>query len=194
MADFEQIKAAIMADDMNETYTKRGIEPLFKASKSATLVVVGQAPGQKAEESQLFWNDKSGDRLREWMGVDRETFYNAEKIAHLPMDFYYPGKAKTGDKAPRKAFGEKWHPILMDHMPQVESVILIGSHAQAFYLGKDRKKNLTETVRHYEEYLPEYFPLVHPSPLNFRWHAKNPWFEEEVVAAFRAFIQKHLRD
>ncbi|MFY9612702.1 MAG: uracil-DNA glycosylase family protein, partial [Tissierellaceae bacterium] len=121
MTIFEKIKEEIMADSMNEPYTKKGIPPLFYATKEARLVVVGQAPGRKAEESRIFWNDASGDRLREWMGISREVFYGSENIAQLPMDFYYPGKGKSGDLPPRKGFAEKWHPILLKEMPKVET-------------------------------------------------------------------------
>lgn len=189
---FEEIKQAIIVDPVNETYTKRGVPPLFKASKEARIAIVGQAPGRKAEESQLFWNDLSGDRLRQWMGISRETFYETNQIAHLPMDFYYPGKAKSGDVPPRKGFAEKWHPLLLQEMPQIETVILIGSYAQKYYLGSRREKNLTETVRHFEQYLPDYLPLVHPSPLNYGWMKRNPWFEIEVLPTLKALVNKNL--
>jgi len=173
---FEKIKQEIMADQMNESYTKMGIPPLFKASVDARIVIVGQAPGRKAEATQLFWNDLSGDRLREWMGVSREIFYNTNRIAHLPMDFYYPGKAKTGDVPPRKGFAEKWHPHLLDEMPNIELIIL----------------SLTETVRNFQKYLPEYFPLVHPSPLNLGWLKQNPWFEYDVLPVLKDIVDKNL--
>lgn len=189
---FDKITKQIMEDERNKVYTDRGVKPLYSASKEAKIAIIGQAPGKKAEESRLFWNDPSGDRLREWMGVSREEFYSTDKIAHLPMDFYFPGKAKTGDKAPRKHFAETWHSMILEAMPNIETIVLIGNYSQKHYLGKDRKRNLTETVRHYKEYLPDYFPLVHPSPLNFRWHSQNPWFEEEVVPEFREFIQEVL--
>lgn len=190
---FEEIKQEIMADPMNEAYTRKGIPPLFKASKDARLVIVGQAPGSKAEATRLFWNDLSGDRLREWMGISREIFYNTDRIAHLPMDFYYPGKAKTGDAPPRKGFAEKWHPRLLGEMPNIETIILIGSFAQAYYLNKRREKNLTETVRSFHKYLPEYLPLVHPSPLNYGWMKQNPWFEKEVLPVLRDIVGRSLK-
>ena len=181
-----------MADPMNEDYTKRGIPPLFKASEEARLVIVGQAPGRKAEETRLFWNDPSGDRLREWLDVTREEFYGSEKIAQLPMDFYFPGKAKSGDKPPRKGFAEKWHPPLLEAMPDVKTILLVGSYAQKYYLGERRKANLTETVKNFREYLPRFLPLVHPSPLNIGWLRRNPWFESEVIPVLREL--KHLLD
>ena len=140
MSKFEEIKKEIMADIMNDDYTRNGIPPLFKASKNARLAIVGQAPGRKAEETRLFWNDLSGDRLREWMGVTREEFYGTDLIAQLPMDFYYPGKAKHGDLPPRKGFAEKWHPLLLEEMPNIETILLIGSYSQKHYLDKRIEK------------------------------------------------------
>ncbi|NLP15966.1 MAG: uracil-DNA glycosylase family protein [Clostridiales bacterium] len=189
---FDKIKQDIMNDPMNKAFTDKGIPPLFKASKDARIVLVGQAPGRKAEATRMFWNDLSGDRLREWMGISREVFYNSNRIAHIPMDFYYQGKAKNGDVPPRKGFAEKWHPLLLNKMPDVETIILIGSYAQKYYLDKRREKSLTETVRNFQKYLPEYFPLVHPSPLNLGWFKRNPWFENEVLPEFKTIIRKNL--
>jgi uracil-DNA glycosylase len=189
---FDKIKQDIMNDSMNKAFTDKGIPPLFKASKDARIVLVGQAPGRKAEATRMFWNDLSGDRLREWMGISREVFYNSNRIAHIPMDFYYQGKAKNGDVPPRKGFAEKWHPLLLNKMPDVETIILIGSYAQKYYLDKRREKSLTETVRNFQKYLPEYFPLVHPSPLNLGWFKRNPWFENEVLPEFKTIIRKNL--
>lgn len=192
MTIFDDIKEEIMADPMNTGYTERGVEPLFKASRDAKIAIVGQAPGRKAEETQMFWNDPSGDRLREWMGISREVFYDTHIVAHLPMDFYYPGKAKSGDVPPRKGFAEKWHPMILEKMPHIETIILVGSYAQKHYLGKLRERNLTETVKNYEQYLPGYLPLVHPSPLNHGWLKRHPWFEEEVVPVLQRIVHEHL--
>ncbi|MDI9421440.1 MAG: uracil-DNA glycosylase family protein [Bacillota bacterium] len=174
---------------MNQAYTERGILPLFRASAAARLVIVGQAPGRKAEETRLFWNDPSGDRLRDWMGVTREQFYGSEYIAQLPMDFYYPGKGKSGDQPPRRGFAKKWHPRLLAAMPSIETIILVGSYAQEYYLDARRKENLTETVRSFREYLPDYLPLVHPSPRNQIWLKSNPWFEQDVIPALKERVR-----
>lgn len=192
MNRFEEIKEMIMNDEMNSSFTEKGIEPLFKSGKEARIVIAGQAPGRKAEETKLFWNDLSGDRLREWMGISREFFYGSEHIAQLPMDFYYPGKAKTGDQPPRKGFAEKWHPLLLKEMPNVETIILIGGYSQKYYLGKNRKSNLTETVRNFREYLPRYLPLVHPSPLNIGWLKRNPWFDSDVLPVLREIVNRNI--
>lgn len=180
MSDISQINQAIMADPQNQTYTAQGIAPLFAAPTTARIDIVGQAPGLKAEQSRLYWNDLSGDQLREWLGVDRECFYHSGLFAIIPMDFYYPGKGKSGDLPPRKGFAEKWHPPILANLPNIELTILIGQYAQKYYL-PDNKLNVTETVRHYREFAPQFLPLVHPSPRNRIWQAKNPWFKQEVV-------------
>lgn len=187
--DVEKIKQAIMADSMNKVFTDQGIEPLFKVSPEAEIVLVGQAPGRLAQATKMVWNDQSGERLRMWLGLSRKEFYESEKNAHMPMDFYYPGKGKNGDNPPRRGFAEKWHPLLLKEMPKVKTLVLIGSFAQKFYL-KDKAKTLTETVKNYDKYLPDYFPLVHPSPLNLGWLKQNPWFEEEVIPVLRALIRQ----
>ncbi|NMB00907.1 MAG: uracil-DNA glycosylase family protein [Firmicutes bacterium] len=185
MTVFEQIRNEIMADPMNLAYTKKGIPPLFKATRDARVVIVGQAPGRKAEETRMFWNDASGDRLRDWMGISRDQFYGSEYLAHLPMDFYYPGKSKSGDNPPRMGFAEKWHPRILEAMPNVEMILLVGNYAQKYYLGGRREKSLTDTVKNFRAYLPKYLPLVHPSPLNHGWLKRNPWFEREVIPVLR---------
>ena len=190
METLEDIKKAIMADSQNQAYTRRGIEPLFAAPKSARINIVGQAPGIKAQETRLYWNDKSGDRLREWMGVDYGTFYHSGYFAAIPMDFYFPGHGKSGDLPPRKGFAEKWHQQILELLPDLELTILIGQYAQKYYLHQKGTVKLTDTVKHYQDYLPEYFPLVHPSPRNQIWLAKNPWFAEQVIPDLQANVQQ----
>lgn len=189
---FQRISQAIAGDPMNGEYTRRGIQPLFKASEEARMVIVGQAPGHRAEETRLFWNDPSGDRLREWMGVTREQFYTSPYLAQLPMDFYFPGKGKSGDLPPRRGFAEKWHPHLLAAMPRVETIVLVGSYAQRYYLGSRRKETLTETVRSFREYLPRFLPLVHPSPRNTAWLMQNPWFERDVLPVLKEITARLL--
>ena len=191
MATFTQIKHAIMSDLQNQSFTERGIEPLFAAPPGARSNVVGQAPGVKAEQTRLYWNDKSGDRLREWLDVDRETFYHSGLFAVLPMDFYYPGKGKSGDLPPRKGFAEKWHPSILTGLPNIELTIVIGQYAQQYYLPQN-KRNVTETVKNYREFLPHFLPLVHPSPRNQLWLAKNPWFMQDVVPTLQQLVKQIL--
>ncbi|MCK8617113.1 uracil-DNA glycosylase family protein [Fructobacillus sp. M158] len=180
----------IKADPMNKAYTEKGWDPIFIAPKTAKIVIIGQAPGLKVQESGIMWNDASGDRLREWLGVSKEEFYDSGDIGVIPMDFYYPGKAKSGDEPPRKGIAEKWHPRLLDRMADRQLTILVGSYAQKYYLHLKSSAKITDTIKNYEEYWPTYFPIVHPSPRNNIWLAKNPWYEKEVVPA----LQKRVRD
>lgn len=190
---FDKIIKKLKEDSRNKSYTERGIPPIFQVSPKAQILIIGQAPGKKVEESLIPFNDKSGEKLVQWMGIDRDTFYS-EKIAILPMDFYYPGKGKTGDLPPRSFIAKEYHKDILDLMPDIKLTILIGSYSMKYYLGKNMKENLTETVRSYKEYLPKYFPIVHPSPLNFRWQKANPWFEGEVVPVLRDKVHKILAD
>ncbi|MGY3765120.1 uracil-DNA glycosylase family protein [Vagococcus vulneris] len=180
----------IKDDPMNKDFTDRGIDPLYSADKNATIMIVGQAPGQKAEASRMYWNDQSGDRLRDWIGVSREKFYSTDKIAILPMDFYFPGMGKSGDLPPRKGFAEKWHPKLIEQMPNLELIILVGSYAVHHYLNLKTSVKLTDIVRDYNHYLPRYFPLVHPSPRNQIWMRKNPWFDTDVLPVLKEHVHK----
>ena len=193
MDSFEQLKQEIMADSDNKKYTDEGIEPLFSAPNTAKILIIGQAPGIKAQESKIFFNDKSGVKLREWMGIDDEIFYKSGLIGVVPMDFYYPGKGKSGDLPPRKNFAKKWHAKVLELMPNLELIVLVGKYTQDYYLGNNKKQNLTETVYNYKQYLPRYFPIVHPSPLNFRWHNKNSWFIQEVVPDLQKRVKEILQ-
>ena len=190
---FNKIIKRLKEDSRNKSYTERGIPPIFQVSPKAQILIIGQAPGKKVEESLIPFNDKSGEKLVQWMGIDRDTFYS-EEIAILPMDFYYPGKGKTGDLPPRSFIAKEYHKDILDLMPDIKLTILIGSYSMKYYLGKGMKENLTETVRSYKEYLPKYFPIVHPSPLNFRWQKANPWFEGEIVSVLRDKVHKILAD
>jgi uracil-DNA glycosylase len=191
---FDEIRQQIIDDPENATSTASGILPLYTAGPGARIALVGQAPGRKAEESGIAWDDASGVKLKSWLGVSDEQFRDTDLFTILPMDFYYPGKAATGDAPPRRGFAERWHPRLLELKPDVRLTILIGGYAQKHYLGKRAAKNLTETVHGFAGYLPDFFPLVHPSPLNFRWQAKNPWFETDVLPALRARVAEALSD
>ena len=167
-------------------------KPILRAATSARIMIVGQAPGRRVQETGIPWNDPSGDRLRDWMQVSRETFYDESRIAIIPSGFCYPGTGKSGDLPPRPECSPLWHPRLRAALPDVRLTLLIGSYAQAYYLGERRSKTLTETVRHYLEYLPEFLPLPHPSPRNQIWLKRNPWFAEEVLPLLREKIAQHL--
>lgn len=188
----KDIVEQIERDKRNAEYTNKGILPIIQANKAAKILIIGQAPGKKVEESLIPFNDKSGETLISWMGIDKDTFYSKE-IAIVPMDFYYPGKAKTGDLPPRKFIAQEYHGPIVKELNNIELTILIGKYSMDYYLKGRTKKNLTETVRCFDEYLPKYFPIVHPSPLNFRWQAKNPWYIEDVVPVLKKTIRKILK-
>lgn len=174
--------------------TSKGWEPILRVYPQSKILIIGQAPGIKTQLENDVFKDRSGDRLREWMGVDNDLFYNSKLISILPMDFYFPGKGKTGDLPPNKEIAYKYHAQLIDQMPNLKLIILLGTYANKYYLKDQMKNNLTETIRNYEQYLPTYFPLVHPSPLNQRWMAKNRWFETDVLPVFLATVQAALID
>jgi uracil-DNA glycosylase len=187
-SNLDLVRAEIVAHESNAWARDLGYEPLYAAAPGARVALIGQAPGRKAQESGIPWNDASGVRLRAWLGVTDEQFYDPDLFAIIPMDFYYPGKAASGDLPPRKDFASLWHQRILAELPDLRLTVLVGGYAQKYYLAGRTKPSLTETVRAYEEYLPSMMPLVHPSPLNFRWQTKNPWFEAEVVPALRTLV------
>lgn len=169
-----------------------GCNPVLTAGLRSKIIVIGQAPGHIVHATGIPWNDKSGDRLRIWMGIDKEMFYNIEKVSLIPMGFCYPGSGDRGDLPPRPECAPLWHHQLIDRLPQVQLIILAGMYAQKYYLAKRRKKNLTLTVQHYAEYLPRFLPIPHPSGRNNIWLKKNPWFEEELVPHMQYLVKEIL--
>lgn len=169
-----------------------GPKPIVTGSAQSKIVIIGQAPGKTVHDTGIPWNDKSGDNLRKWLGVDRDIFYDEACFSLMPMGFCYPGKGKSGDLPPRPECAPLWHGPLLGHMKAVQLILLVGNYAQQFYLGKSRGTTLTATVRQFENYLPRYFPLPHPSPRNNIWQAKNPWFGEEVLPRLKEEIGKML--
>ncbi len=190
--DFAEIYEAIRQDEQNVSYTERGIDPLYTASATSRVVIVGQAPGRIAEETHIPWNDKSGERLRSWLGMESSVFYDPAQVAILPMDFYFPGKGKSGDLPPRAGFAEKWHPLLLSQMPDVKLTVLVGSYAVHRYLELPSSASLTGAVEQAESYLPRFFPLVHPSPRNQIWMKKHPWFEEKTLPRLQKEVAQAL--
>ena len=175
-----------------EKHLEFGVNPIIAASPQSRIVVIGQAPGRIVHETNIPWNDKSGDNLRNWMGIDKALFYNAEFIALMPMGFCYPGKNKAGDLPPRPECAPLWHHQLLASMSQVKLILLIGQYAQNYYLSEKTKTTLTETVRNYKTYLPKFFPLPHPSPRNNIWQAKNDWFGKKVLPDLKKHVQHIL--
>ncbi len=166
--------------------------PVFAFDKESKIVIIGQAPGSIVHRTGIPWDDKSGENLRNWMGIDTTTFYDVKKIAIVPMGFCYPGKGKTGDLPPRKECAPQWHKSILKYLNEVELVLLIGKYAQDYYLEEKAKRNLTETVENYNIFLPEYFVLPHPSPRNNIWKKKNPWFERDVLPALKQKVKEIL--
>lgn len=189
-----EIRQEIALHTSNKSLLAQGFLPLFVASTQSRIVIIGQAPSIRAQTSRVAWDDASGARLMNWLGVNEKQFRDTSLFAHIPMDFYYPGNGKSGDLPPRKEFASQWHAQLLDLMPNVELIILIGQYAQKYYLPHNQHSTLTETVRNYQPFLPDYFPLVHPSPLNFRWFAKNKWFEEELIPVLQKTITTIIKN
>lgn len=159
--------------------------PVLSVSSSARLLIIGQAPGQRVQQSGIPWSDASGKQLRAWLQLSEQQFYDASHIAIVPMGFCYPGKGRSGDLPPRPECAPLWHARLLQSMPDIRMTLLIGSYAQAYYLAKKAKPTLTATVANHAEYLPEFFPLPHPSPRNRFWQSSNPWFEKDVLPVLR---------
>lgn len=190
MHTLAELLAEVRACTVCEAYLPNPPKPVLLAGEGARLLIVGQAPGQRVHETGIPWNDPSGDNLRSWLAMSREEFYDIRHIALIPTAFCYPGKGKHGDLPPRPECAPLWHPRLLAALPDIRLILLVGSHAQAYYLRDRRKPTLAQTVKAWHEYLPRYFPLPHPSPRNRLWLKRHPWFETEVLPALRS----HIRD
>jgi uracil-DNA glycosylase len=167
--------------------------PVLRVGATARLMIVGQAPGTKVHASGVPWDDRSGDRLRDWLGLDRAAFYDEAAIAILPMGLCFPGQdAKGGDRPPPRRCAPLWHPRLRPLLPRLALTLLVGSYAQAFYLGAACRPTLDATVRAWRDYLPAFLPLPHPSWRNTGWLKRNPWFAEELLPALRAEVRAVL--
>ncbi|MCA0959797.1 uracil-DNA glycosylase family protein [Muricauda ruestringensis] len=177
----DQLLHQIQDCNLCEKHLALGPRPIVAAHPKSKIAIIGQAPGAKVHQTGVPWDDPSGKKLREWLNVTEQQFYNKQLFALIPMGFCYPGKGKSGDLPPRPECAPKWHNPLMDQMPNLDLIILIGQYAQNHYLGDTMKKNLTETVNNYNIYLPKYFVLPHPSPRNRFWLQKNPWFGKQVL-------------
>jgi len=168
-----------------------GPRPVLQMGSTARLLIISQAPGRKVHESGIPWNDASGDRLRDWLQLDRLAFYDATKVAFLPMGLCYPGVGESGgDKPPRLECAPLWHERLLRYLPDVRLTLLVGQFAQQHYLASTRKSSMTETVKAFAEYAPQYFPLPHPSWRSTVWMRKNPWFEATTVPELRQVVRE----
>ena len=182
----KNIKACTLCVD----YLPYAPKPIFSFSKKSKILVVGQAPGIKVHESGIPWNDASGDRLREWMQVSKEQFYDTNYFSIVPMGLCYPGKGKSGDLPPRMECAEKWMQPILGKIPQIKLTLLIGQYSQQWFLNGTKKNTLTKTVKSWKEYQPKYFVLPHPSPRNNIWLKKNPWFEKQLVPRLKKKVEE----
>ncbi len=178
---FTQLKQDIKSCRLCETELPLGSNPILRFHPNARILVAGQAPGIRVHKTSIPFNDPSGVRLRDWMGIDESTFYDESQIAIIPMGFCYPGTGKYGDLPPLKTCSLTWHKKILQQLPNIQLTLAIGQYSQKYYLDKNRKHNLTETVKSWKNFLPEIIPLPHPSPRNNIWLKKNPWFEQEVL-------------
>ncbi len=190
MADLQDLLAAARACRVCEKHLPLGPRPMLRAGPAARLMIVGQAPGTRVHETGIPWNDPSGNRLRAWLDLDREAFYDEARIAIVPMGFCYPGRnPRGGDNPPRPECAPLWHAPLLAALPGIELTLLVGQYAQAHYLGKRRRATLTETVRAWADYGPGFLPLPHPSWRNTAWLKRNPWFAAELLPELRARVR-----
>ncbi|MGY3265940.1 uracil-DNA glycosylase family protein [Lysobacter sp. HA35] len=180
---------SIRACRLCEAHLPLGPRPVLRASATSRLLIVGQAPGTRVHASGVPWDDVSGRRLRDWLQVDTDTFYDEARVAIVPMGFCYPGRAGSGDAPPRPECRATWHGQLLPLLPNVGLTLLIGQYAQAYFLGERRKATLTDTVRAWREYEPNVIPLPHPSPRNVAWFKANPWFEAEILPTLRERVR-----
>ena len=172
-----------------EKYLPLGPRPVLQVGEGARILIVGQAPGTRVHATGIPWNDPSGERLRSWMGIDSDRFYDASQIAIIPMGYCYPGRGKGGDLPPRRECADLWLDLLLAKLPKIKLTLLIGQYAQRHFLERRRKSSLTETVRAWREYVPDYLPLPHPSPRNTAWFQRNPWFDLELLPELRSRIK-----
>ena len=167
--------------------------PVFRAARSARLLIVGQAPGRRVHETGIPWNDPSGDVLRGWLDMGREEFYDVSRVAIVPVGLCYPGTVDGADLPPPRGCASLWQPRFRAALPAIGLTLLVGSYAQKYWLGAHDKHSLTETVRAWREYLPEFLPLPHPSWRNKAWLTRNPWFETEVIPVLRRRVNSTIR-
>jgi uracil-DNA glycosylase len=190
----EGLLAAVRKCRVCESHLPLGARPVLRVGESARILVVGQAPGMRVHATGTPWDDPSGERLRAWMDLDTDRFYDKSQIAIIPMGYCYPGRGNGGDLPPRRECATLWLDHLLAKLPRIELTLLIGLHAQRHFLGNRRKRSLTETAKAWREFAPEYLPLPHPSARNTPWFKRNPWFELELLPVLRERIQSlHAR-
>ncbi len=190
---FDTLMQDIRRCDLCRPFLPAGPRPVVQASPQARLLIIGQAPGRRVHKSGIPWDDASGQRLRQWLGIDADLFYDPRHVALVPMGFCYPGTGKSGDLPPRPECAPRWHGPLLAALSQVELTLLISRHALNYYLPAMSRQTLTETVKSWRQHLPARLPLPHPSPRNNIWLRKNPWFEDELLPDLRLRVAELMR-
>lgn len=191
MSSFTTLLADVRACVLCEEHLPLGPRPIVQLHPSARILIAGQAPGKKVHETGVPFNDASGDRLREWLGISREVFYDPRQVAILPMGFCFPGTGKSGDLPPRPECAPAWRAALLSHLKARKLTLVIGQYAQAYHL-PDKAASVTEAVQSWQKYWPDTVPLPHPSPRNNLWLKRNPWFEEELIPVLRTRVSEVL--
>ena len=182
----KKLLAEIVQCRVCEEFLEEGCNPLVRVHPRNKILIIGHAPGLKIHRSGQLWADQSGDNLRAWLGVDESTFYQSNLFGMMPMGFCYPGKGTSGDNPPRPECAPLWHAQVLKHLQYLELTLLVGKYAQNYYLNE--RTSLTDLVKNFEKYLPRYLPLPHPSPRNFIWQSRNPWFKQQLVPKLQHII------
>ncbi|MBC2732494.1 uracil-DNA glycosylase family protein [Thiobacillus sp.] len=191
---FDKLRDRIAACQVCADKLPLAPRPILAVHPAARILIAGQAPGRRAHELGVAWQDASGDRLREWLGLDPAQFYDPRRVALVPMGFCYPGSTASGDRPPRPECSRTWHGTLLPMLKQIRLRVVIGQYAQAYHLGDACGASLTETVSRWRQFAPEMFPLPHPSPRNAIWLKKNPWFTEELLPVLRSTVRALMED
>ena len=191
MPKITSLLADIHACNICEKYLPHGVRPILQIHSQAKILIAGQAPGRKVHASGVPFDDASGDRLREWMGVTRQVFYDSKNIAIVPMGFCFPGTGKSGDLPPRPECALKWHGQVLNHLKHIKVTLVVGRYAQTYHIN-EQHSSVTETVQSWRSYWPKLIPLPHPSPRNNIWLSRNLWFEKELVPMLQQSISETL--
>lgn len=188
--DLDALLRAVRACHACAIHLPHGPRPIVQVGANARLLIIGQAPGARVHASGIPWDDASGERLRDWLGIDKPAFYDPQKVAIIPMGFCYPGKGASGDLPPRKECAELWLDRLLASLPNIELTLLVGQYAQRHILGKTAAGGVGTTVAAHAQFAPGIIPLPHPSPRNVAWFLRNPWFEAELLPNLRRQVRK----
>ncbi len=190
----DDLLTQIRACTVCAAHLPHGVRPVVQASKEARILIAGQAPGRRVHNSGIPFDDLSGDRLRQWLGVDRQTFYDPRQFAIVPMGFCFPGTGKSGDFPPRTECAPLWQEKLYAALPNIQLRLTIGQYAQNWHLGNRRAHTLTDTVKNWRAFWPDILPMPHPSPRNQMWLRKNAWFETDVIPVLQTRLRQLLQD